>query len=272
MFEDESTKHADVVFPAETHAEKEGTVTHPDGRLQRLRPDVPHPGERAPGLAGAGRARRPRSATRPGSTRRPRRSRRSPPRSPSTPGSPRGDRRHGRPLAGARRRHSAFPSDGPDGRARRAASRTGGRAATRAADGALRLGTYRDLWADEVTERNPALRFLAPEQTLELAPADAERLGLAHGDEVDVRSNGTSVEARVALRERMRPGARVPDRGHRERQRERARPAPRRSRSSRPEEASEPAARRGRLRRGDLDPGRQVARDLRSSSSRSSRC
>jgi NADH-quinone oxidoreductase subunit G len=74
-------------------------------------------------------------------------------------------------------------------------------------DGALRLGTYRDLWADEVTERNAALRFLTPAQKVELAPADAERLGVASGDEVDVRSNGTSVRARVAIRERIRPGA-----------------------------------------------------------------
>ena len=44
MFENASTRHADVVFPTESYAEKEGTVTHPDGRLQRLRPGVPHPG------------------------------------------------------------------------------------------------------------------------------------------------------------------------------------------------------------------------------------
>ena len=30
-------EHATVVFPAESYAEKEGTVTHPDGRLQRVR-------------------------------------------------------------------------------------------------------------------------------------------------------------------------------------------------------------------------------------------
>ena len=36
---------ADVFLPAETHAEKEGTVTHPDGRVQRVRPSVPHPDE-----------------------------------------------------------------------------------------------------------------------------------------------------------------------------------------------------------------------------------
>ena len=47
-FEDASTKAADVVLPAEAYAEKEGTVTHPDGRLQRLRPSVPRPGQVRP--------------------------------------------------------------------------------------------------------------------------------------------------------------------------------------------------------------------------------
>jgi NADH-quinone oxidoreductase subunit G len=39
------SQHADVVFPAESYAEKEGTVVHPDGRLQRLRPAIARPGE-----------------------------------------------------------------------------------------------------------------------------------------------------------------------------------------------------------------------------------
>ena len=38
-------EHATVVFPAESYAEKEGTLTHPDGRVQRLRPAIGHPGE-----------------------------------------------------------------------------------------------------------------------------------------------------------------------------------------------------------------------------------
>jgi NADH-quinone oxidoreductase subunit G len=38
-------EHADVVFPAESYAEKDGTVVHPDGRLQRLRPAIARPGE-----------------------------------------------------------------------------------------------------------------------------------------------------------------------------------------------------------------------------------
>ena len=57
-----------------------------------------------------------------------------------------------------------------------------------------------------MTDRSPALRFLAPEQTLELAPADAGRLGIEQGDQVDVRSNGTSLRARVAIRDRTSPG------------------------------------------------------------------
>ena len=58
-----------------------------------------------------------------------------------------------------------------------------------------------------MTDRSPSLRFLVPEQTLDLAPTDAERLGLSQGDEVDVRSNGTSLRARIAIRERVRPGS-----------------------------------------------------------------
>jgi anaerobic selenocysteine-containing dehydrogenase len=69
------------------------------------------------------------------------------------------------------------------------------------------LGTHRDIWSGAVPELNPALRFLAAEQRLELSPADAERLGLEEGDEVTVSQNGTSVTARTLIRERMRPGA-----------------------------------------------------------------
>ena len=56
-------------------------------------------------------------------------------------------------------------------------------------------------------ELNPALRFLKPAQRVELSHGDAERLGLAHGDHVTVGSNGSRVEARVAVRERMVDGA-----------------------------------------------------------------
>ena len=50
MHENATTAKADVVFPLETHAEKDGTVTHPDGRLQRVRPSAGRPGEVLPNI------------------------------------------------------------------------------------------------------------------------------------------------------------------------------------------------------------------------------
>ncbi len=41
---DDLRDHANIVFPAQAYPEKEGTVVHPDGRIQRLRPAVAHPG------------------------------------------------------------------------------------------------------------------------------------------------------------------------------------------------------------------------------------
>jgi NADH-quinone oxidoreductase subunit G len=45
-------EHANVIFPAEAYAEKEGTIVHPDGRLQRLRPAVGRMGEFGSSRAG----------------------------------------------------------------------------------------------------------------------------------------------------------------------------------------------------------------------------
>src|SRR5262249_24293291 len=69
-------------------------------------------------------------------------------------------------------------------------------------NGGIQLATYRDLWAAEVTDKSPALRFLAPAQRIELAPAAAAALGVSHGDAVTLSSNGPSLEARLAIRER----------------------------------------------------------------------
>ena len=44
-----STEFADVLFPLESHAEKDATVTHPEGRLQRVRPSAARPGDIRPG-------------------------------------------------------------------------------------------------------------------------------------------------------------------------------------------------------------------------------
>jgi NADH-quinone oxidoreductase subunit G len=200
-FQDESTALADVVFPAESHAEKEGTVTHPDGRVQRLRAGVPHPGDVRMGwevlvelaaalgdelgldtgpmvlerLAGevpfyAGLTHEEIGAL--------------------------GVRWQQRDAAGAL---PSPPGELPEAPALEPAGAPG--------DSRLRLGTYRDLWAGGVAERNPALRFLEPRQTLELAPADAERLGVENGQPVRVSSNGHALEATAAVRARVSEGA-----------------------------------------------------------------
>ena len=71
----------------------------------------------------------------------------------------------------------------------------------------IRLGTYRDLWSGDVTEHNPSLKFLTPHQTLELAPADAERLGVEHGQPVSSAATATGSRPASRCASRMRPGA-----------------------------------------------------------------
>jgi NADH-quinone oxidoreductase subunit G len=228
MFEDESAGHADVIFPAESHAEKDGTVVHPDGRLQRVRPSVPRPGDIRHGwqvlaelaallgdetdIDSGEEALATLVAEVPfyaGLTL---------------------DEIGGRGVRWQERAAaSAFPAGEVAAIPPDSASRGGDAAASEersaldqaslgetpapspagspTTNGRLRLGTYRDLWATDVTDRNPALRFLAPKQTVEISVADAERLELEDGQEVDVRSNGTSVRARVAVRERVLPGS-----------------------------------------------------------------
>jgi NADH-quinone oxidoreductase subunit G len=215
MFENGSATHADVVFPAEFYAEKEGTVTHPDGRLQRLRPGVPRPGGVRPiwqvlvelsallgdetGIDSAPEALAAIASEVPfyaGITH---------------------EEIGGRGIRWQERDHIAadilgFASGvGGSGRERDGRSTRSTRDSVPSSDDStadrIRVGTYRDLWASEVADRSPALRFLAPRQTLELAPVDADRLGVTPGEEVEVRSNGTSLRARVMVRERIRPGA-----------------------------------------------------------------
>ena len=210
---------ADVFFPAETHAEKEGTVTHPDGRVQRVRPSVPHPDEtrhgwqwlaelaarlgHETGIDSAPEALAALAADVPfyaGLTHE------------EIGGG--GVRWQEREQASAWARDEIPPTESSASRpvpsgagADRAAGPPSPTGTSSLAPTELRVGSYRDLWAAEVTERSPALRFLMPGQTLEVSLADAERLGISQGDDVDVRSNGHSVRARVAVRERVRPGA-----------------------------------------------------------------
>ena len=78
--------------------------------------------------------------------------------------------------------------------------------APRVVDGGLRLVRYRPLFSGPAVERVPELQFQRPEAEVELAAADAEARGIAPGDTVTVRSNGTSIELRAHVNRRLRPG------------------------------------------------------------------
>jgi NADH-quinone oxidoreductase subunit G len=78
--------------------------------------------------------------------------------------------------------------------------------------GELRLFRYRPLFSGPAVERVPELGFLRPEPEIELSTADAERRGVATGDAVVVRSNGTAVELRARVSRGLVTGvARIAD-------------------------------------------------------------
>jgi NADH-quinone oxidoreductase subunit G len=226
-FENPTTKMADVVFPLETHAEKDGTVTHPDGRLQRVRPSASRPGDIRPNwgvLAELSLA----LGHDTGATSQPSAMAALTQAVPFYEGiddaaiAGRGIRWQDRPAASKLARDAGDDSPGSHSRgvpgesspaSRQGVERTSDpgsigtpREGEPSDPGSLVLGTYRDLWAGPITELNPPLKFLQPEQRVELSLADAERLGLKGGDEVDVSQNGTTVRAQVAVRERIEQG------------------------------------------------------------------
>ncbi len=219
MHETATTAKANVVFPLETHAEKDGTVTHPDGRLQRVRPSAGRPGEVLPNIQvlaalseslghDTGINSQPTAFA------------------ALTQAVPfyaditdaeiggRGIRWQDTPAA------ANVPSASAGAPSERFAEEEQSSPEAPAAppsfdevpseEGApalaLALGTYRDLWAGPITELNPPLKFLAPQQRVELSPADAERLSLKHGDDVRISQNGSSVTAKVAIKERQQDG------------------------------------------------------------------
>jgi NADH-quinone oxidoreductase subunit G len=185
-------EHATVIFPAESSAEKEGTIVHPDGRLQRLRAAIAHPGQvRAGWSVIAELAKRAgldlEVLTSPMAFKQ------------LTAAVPfyagltleqLGGRGVRWPAGEAA---SAFPAGS-------VAPPTAGSAASPAANGHLRLGTYRSIWASPEVEISPALQFTVAEQLVELSPRDAERLGILHGEAVRVAQNGTRLRGRAAVR------------------------------------------------------------------------
>jgi NADH-quinone oxidoreductase subunit G len=195
-------EHATVVFPAESYAEKDGTLTHPDGRLQRLRAAIGHPGDtRAEWSVLADLARRVgldlgiltgamatvqlAEAV------------------PFYAGltleeiGGKGVRWQARDAAGA------FPAVEPEPSAERDPTVDAAQEEPPPApvpNGRLRLGTFRSIWNATEVRVSPALHFLHPEMRVEMAPADAQRLELFQGDHVVVGSDGQVVDATVTVR------------------------------------------------------------------------
>jgi NADH-quinone oxidoreductase subunit G len=206
-FETATTAMSDVVFPLETHAEKDGTVTHPDGRLQRVRPSAARPGEIRPNWGvlaelslalghDTGVSSQPSAFVALADA------------APIYSGltdaeiGGRGIRWQDRPAASLR---PVSESGEPSGEGSPETLRDSG-SGEPSPDGSFKLGTYRDLWVGAITELNPPLRFLAPAQRVEMALADVERLGLKAGDEVRLSQDGTSVLAKVDPKERVSQG------------------------------------------------------------------
>jgi NADH-quinone oxidoreductase subunit G len=199
-------EHATVVFPAEAAAEKEGTVTHPDGRVQRLRPAIARQGmvraewsiladlavrlggERAPAVRSGAMASTMLFEAVPmyagmtleelGGT---------------------GVRWPTRAQAAA----LPAPASPPDTRAAadpRPLPKTSARR--------LAAGSYRSIWSAPEVAASPALAFLHPRQRVEISPVDARRLKLGDGVEMAVSDeSGSQIHAQVALRDGVPAGS-----------------------------------------------------------------
>ena len=183
-------RHADVVFPAEIYAEKEGTVTHPDGRLQRLRQSLGHAGEVRPGWSvlaelcerlGAGAA----ASTAPAVT---------------------------AEVVAAVPFYGGLTLEEIGGRGVRWQERDAASAlaAGELPDGPLEepppapagphLASAPTLWAGGEVRHSASLGFLAPTPHAELSPEDAQRGGIETGDEVELTAAGQSVRATARVR------------------------------------------------------------------------
>ncbi|HEY1592542.1 MAG TPA: NADH-quinone oxidoreductase subunit NuoG [Solirubrobacteraceae bacterium] len=207
-------EHANVIFPADTYAEKDGTVVHPDGRLQRLRTAIAHPHEvRAGWRAVAEIARRcgldvgvltsPMAFAQLASA------------VPFYEGITlesiggrgvrwqEGEGAGAFPDLGANSdidRETSQTSGPTDEAPHSGASSNGGGGDGAPANGGLRLGTYRPIWASPEVEISPSLQYTIAHQQAELSPEDAARLGIASGDTIEVSQNGTRLSAAAVVR------------------------------------------------------------------------
>jgi NADH-quinone oxidoreductase subunit G len=183
-------EHADIVFPAETYAEKEGTVTHPDGRVQRVRQALGRANQVRPGWqvlaelcrrTGAGLdvlAAAQVSALVFAEV---------PFYNDLTLDLVGGQGARWQELEGA-----AAPAAGP--------LPSEPLADPPAAPGGLRLCGAPTLWSGSTIDQSPSLRFLAVGERAELSVEDARRLGIGHGEEIELAAGGERVTATAGVR------------------------------------------------------------------------
>jgi NADH-quinone oxidoreductase subunit G len=172
MFADPVRGWADLVLPGTSYLEREGTIVNLEGRPQRLRRAVvpPAPDEIA-WIAKLGE--RFGVAIDP----------------------------HARAVEAAE--HAVLPERAEPApvqvpKAPRAATAKGG---------PLKLVRYRALFSGPAVERVPELQFQRPQPVVELSTRDARTRNISTGEEVVVRSNGTSVRMRARVDRRLVNGA-----------------------------------------------------------------
>jgi len=189
--------HADVVFPAEIYAEKEGTVTHPDGRVQRVRQALGRAGEvRAGWSVLAELSERLGASTGALSL-------------PMVTAL----------MADAVPFYAGLTLDEIGGDGVRWQDRDAASAPPAAelsteplaeppepADGLLLAGAP-TLWTGPEVEYSPSLRFLATGDKAWLSVEDARRLGVKSGDEVELSMNGDRLSAIAIVRTAVPEGS-----------------------------------------------------------------
>jgi NADH-quinone oxidoreductase subunit G len=201
-------EHANVIFPADSYAEKDGTVVHPDGRLQRLRTAIAHPGLVRSGWSVIAELAR-RAGLDTGVLTSPMAFAQLVDAVPFYRGltleevGGRGVRWVERDAA------SEMPAAGDEARPTEAAAAAFAVSADGGApsNGSLRLGTYRSIWAAPEVEISPALKYTIPRQLVELSPQDALARGITDGDAIAVSQNGTRLHGWAHVRSGVPAGS-----------------------------------------------------------------
>jgi NADH-quinone oxidoreductase subunit G len=198
--------YADVVFPQEAPAEQEGTLTHPDGRVQRARPAIRRPDGVRSGwwvLAQLGARLGDRTPL-------------------HTAGMAFAEMISEVPFLaeltldeiggkGVRWPDSPEAANWPAAKISLDAQTAA--PVVPAANGALRLARAGSIWRGPEVAASPALRFLVPSSDARLAPADAQRLGIADGDGIALTVEGTEIAATARLDSRVPAGTVVAQAG-----------------------------------------------------------